>query len=410
MPADTRAASIGQGDGGRGPRVDWIANARLPSRRAQGLQVVRMAGALAGCGAQVRLLHAERHPTPSLPPGVSLFENYGVTAQPQPQVLAVPCWDYIDRTPSRLQYLPARLQELTFARNAARAVQAAGTGLVLTRELETARHLVRAGHRGTFLELHRVPGGRTRTRWLREALAGVRGAIAISGGVAEDLVALGLDGDRLLIEHDAADLAPFDGRTTRAAARSRLGVGTESPLVVYAGSLLPWKGVEILIDAAGFLPEVEFLVAGGSPEEVERLARRSQGSGNIRLDGHQDPTRIPDYLIAADVFCVPNRSQPAISARYTSPLKVFEAMASGVPMVVSDLPSLRDILHGDEAEFVAPDSATALAAGIRTLVEDPHRRYQMSKRLRIRAPKHSWEGRARRILNWMETRVEGGAA
>lgn len=393
-----------------GPRLDWIANARLPSRRAQSLQVVRMAGALASAGAEVRLLHAERHPTPALPPGKTLFQHYAVSIDPEPEVVAVPCRDYIDRTPTRLQYLPARLQELTFARNAARAVGSAGTEWALTRELETARHLVRAGHQGTFLELHRVPGGRMRQRWLREALDGVRGVVAISGGVAEDLLGLGLDRDRLLVEHDAADLEPFSQGVTQAAARGELGLTEGRPLVVYAGSLLPWKGVEILVDAAGFLPEADFLIAGGSPEEVERLSQRSKGLTNLRLDGHQDPGRVPNYLIAADVFCVPNRSEPAISARYTSPLKIFEAMAAGIPMVVSDLPAMRDILSEREAEFVAPDSATALAAGLRALIEDPHRRYHMSKRLRIRAPKHSWERRASRILEWMKERTGRPAA
>ncbi len=392
------------------PRLDWIANARLPSRRAQSLQVVRMAGALASAGAQVRLLHARRHPTPELPAGKTLFEHYAVSIDPEPEVIAVPCSDYIDRTPTRFQYLPARLQELTFARHAAGAVRSAGTEWVLTRELETARHLVRAGHQGTFLELHRVPGGRMRKRWLREALRGVCGVVAISGGVAEDLLELGLDPERLLIEHDAADLDPFSKGVTQAAARGELGLREGRPLVVYAGSLLPWKGVEILVDAAGYLPEADFLVAGGSEGEIERLSRRAEGLTNLRLDGHQDPGRIPTYLIAADVFCVPNRSEPAISARYTSPLKIFEAMAAGIPMVVSDLPAMRDILSEQEAEFVSPDNATALAAGLRALIEDPHRRYQMSKRLRIRAPRHSWERRANRILGWMKQRTGKAAA
>lgn len=387
------------------PRLDWIANARLPSRRAQSLQVVRMAGALAGAGARVRLLHARRVPTPQLPPGRTLFQHYDVAVDPEPEVIAVPCRDYIDRTPTRLQYLPARWQELSFARNAAKAVLDAGTEWVLSRELETVRHLVRAGHAGTFLELHRVPGGRTRQRWLGEALDAARGVVAISGGVAEDLRALGVTEDRVLVEHDAADLAPFDGRTSRAAARAALRISSERPLVVYVGSLLPWKGVEILVDAAGFVPEADFLVVGGAPEEVARLTRRAEGLANLRFDGHQEPGLVPNYLIAADVFCVPNRSEPAISARYTSPLKVFEAMAAGIPMVVSDLPSLRDILSDEEAEFVAPDSAAALGEGLRRLIADPNRRYHMGKRLRIRAPRHSWSRRAERILTWMRDRA-----
>ena len=394
-----------------GPTLDLVANARLPSRRAQSLQVVRVAASFAQAGADVRLLHARRVPTPELPSGESLFTYYGVRGlSREPRVEAVPCTDWIDRTPTRLQFVPARMQELTFAKRAAKRVLAGrdgrATDLALTRELETARWLVRAGHPAVFLELHRLPGGRLRRRWLGEALGGICGAIAISGGVAEDLRATGLEPERLIVEHDGVDVSIYDGSQTQAAARAEIGVEPDTPLVVYAGSLLPWKGVEVLVDAARLLPDVQVVVAGGSELEVAALRERGKGCPNLRLDGHQPPTRVPSYVQAADVFCVPNRSHPAISARYTSPLKVFEAMAAGVPIVASDLPSLRDILKPDtEAVFVQPDSPTALAEGLRVLLGDPHRRYHMSKRLRIRAPRHSWERRAQRLLEWMTART-----
>ena len=64
----------------------------------------------------------------------------------------------------------------------------------------------------------------------------------------------------------------------------------------------------------------------------------------MRIDGFRPAGDVPLYLAAADVGVVPNRAAPRISSHYTSPLKVFEALASGLPLVVSDLPSLRDVL------------------------------------------------------------------
>jgi len=113
-------------------------------------------------------------------------------------------------------------------------------------------------------------------------------------------------------------------------------------------------------------------------------------------------------LRAADLGVVPNRSQPAISARYTSPLKVFEAMAVGLPLVASDLPSLRELLaDGVDALLVAPDDPAALAAGIRRLLEDPALRQRLGARMLARAPEHTWDARARRLVAWMETRGAG---
>ena len=109
-------------------------------------------------------------------------------------------------------------------------------------------------------------------------------------------------------------------------------------LVVYTGGLLAWKGVEILVQAARLMPEVRFVIVGGMDADVKRIRAQAQDLANVDVLGFQAPSRVPLYLAAADLGVVPNRSQPAISSRYTSPLKIFEAMALGLPLVVSDLP------------------------------------------------------------------------
>ncbi|HVS18396.1 MAG TPA: glycosyltransferase, partial [Planctomycetota bacterium] len=294
-----------------------LANARLPSQRAQSLQVLQAAATFARAGRATALVHALRRETPDLPAGVDLAAHYGLPDGPRPEVVAVPCTDWIDRVPRVLQYLPARLQELTFSRNAAAWVRRERPrAWVLSRELEAARHLARAGQPGLFLELHRVPGGATRRRWLLEACAAARGIVAISGGVAEDLAELGVPRAKLTVAHDAFEPARFARTPGREAARRELGLGA-GPLVVYTGGLLEWKGVEVLVDAARELPQVRFVLAGGMAADVARVSERARGLANVRVDGFQAPGRVPLYLAAADVLAVPNRSQPAISARYT---------------------------------------------------------------------------------------------
>jgi glycosyltransferase involved in cell wall biosynthesis len=381
----------------------------MPSQRAQSLQVAQMAGAFARAGAPTTLLHARRRTAPELPAGVDLWEWYGLppvrAGEAGPRLEAVPCVDWIDRVPPALQYLPARVQELSFARNAARRVAQGFAGArVYAREAEIALALVRRGRADVFLEIHRVPGGRLRRRWLCEAAAGARGVVAISGGVRDDLARLGVDAARIRVEHDAFEPGRFAARPARDAARAELGLSLDAPVVVYAGGLLAWKGVDVLVDAARALPGVRFVVAGGTDADVARLRERARGLANVRIEGFQPPARVPLYLAAADLGVAPNRSQPAISARHTSPLKVFEMMAAGLPIVASDLPSLREILaEGTEAVFVAPDDPAALAAGIARLVGEPELGAAMGRRLAARAAGCSWDARAARILAWMES-------
>lgn len=394
------------------PKLYCVANARIPSKRAQSLQVVQMAAAFQRAGAATTLLHARRHPTPALPPGEDLFSYYAVGSGERPAVEALACVDWIDRVPTRLQYVPARVQELSFSRAAARRI---GTepALVYCREVEAARHLVRRGHPSVFLEIHRVPGGRLRRKWTLEAAARARGIVAISGGVREDLGALGVDLDSIVVEPDGFEVERFQNLPTREEARRELGLEPGARVAVYTGGLMEWKGVGVLLEAARLVPEVTFVIAGGTEADVARLQARAAGVSNVRLDGFQPPQRVVQYLAAADIGVVPNRSKPTISARYTSPLKIFEAMAVGLPLVASNLASIREILQEKKSTLgilAAPDSASALANSVRSLMEDEAGRAEIRTRSLERAKHYGWDARAARILEWMAERTKASAS
>jgi glycosyltransferase involved in cell wall biosynthesis len=389
-------------------RLELVANARIPSVRAQAVQVLHVAASLRARLADVRLLHARRVPTPALPPGRELFEYYGIPDGARPRVEAVPCVDFVDRVPRRVQFVPARIQELSFAYNASALVRRTGDDAwVLSREVEAALHLVRAGRRAVFVEIHRVPAGRMRVRWLREVLERAAGVVAISGGVAEDLRELGAREERLCVEHDGVALENFADPLPKDRVRDELGLARNLPTVVYAGSLLEWKGVDVLLGAAERVPGARFVIVGGGESETAALRERHRALANVRFEGFRPPSEVARWLAAADVAVVPNRSTPAISAKYTSPLKVFEAMASGVAIVASNLPSLRDVLEHDRtAWLVEPDDPDALARGLGTLLSDPNLRIRLVTRARIAVTRYSWSSRARRLVAWMAERVE----
>ena len=372
-----------------------VANARLPGVRAQSIQVTQAAAAFQRAGAETTLLHAARRDTPAATTEM-ILEAQGVQPVPGLTIQAIPCSDWIDCVPDMLQYVPARMQELSFARNAARRILTRHPeAQVLSRELETARHLVREGHVRTNLELHRVPGGATRRRWLLEAAEGCRRVIAISGGVRDDLLALGVEAEKVVVEHDAYDPALFAELPSKAAARAELELDPDRPVVVYTGGLLAWKGVDVLIEAARELPDVQVLIAGGMPADVERARLQAAGLDNVRIDGFQPPARVPLYLAAADVGVLPNRSKPEISAKYTSPLKAFEYMAAGLPIVASQLSSLVEVLGRREGVvYVTADDPFALVRGVEESLNG-------ACEASLGVQEATWEQRAVRLLGVM---------
>ena len=397
------------------PPLILAANARMPSARAQSVQLCRAAQAFQGAGVDTVVLHAARRDTPNVRPEdvwaqlttlPTASTSEGDAIAPRrgwPGLMAASCVDWIDLVPRPLQFLPARLQEWSFGRSAARIIKGRFQGArVLARDLEIAIHLL--GRPGVALEIHRVPGGRTRRRWLRRCVDRGMPVVAISGGVRDDLEALGVAPDRITVEHDAHDPALVDALPERGAAREALGLDLDAGVVLYAGGLLRWKGVDVLLDAArkDLLDGATVLIVGGMEADIAALRKRASGLASVRILGHRPAHEIPLFLAAADVGVVPNRRTPRISSHHTSPLKVFEAMAAGLPLVVSDLPSLRNVLRSDEAVFVEPESPEALGRGIAGLLADADHRRNIAARAREAVEANTWGARARRILTFME--------
>ncbi|MEM9802443.1 MAG: glycosyltransferase family 4 protein [Planctomycetota bacterium] len=384
--------------------IALVANARMPSQRAQSVQLARAAFAFEAAGARTVVVHAKRRDTPIRPAG-EVWSQLGASGAEgrAPSLVAASCVDWIDALPRSLQFGPARVQEWTFGREAARLVREGyPDALVLARDVEVAHALRGRGRVG--LEIHRVPGGRVRREWLTGAVEDGAPVVAISGGVRDDLVALGVPAERILVEHDAHDPALEAALPSRDEARRRLGLDADRPIVLYAGGLLRWKGVDVLVDAArsGRLDDARVMVVGGMDADVEALRARARGVGNVDVIGYRPAHDVPLYLAAADVAVVPNRRTPRISSHYTSPLKVFEAMAACVPLVVSDLPSLCDVLAADEATFVEPEDPVALAEGVRRVLDDPAGAAEIADRAYEAVRGRTWEARARRILDFLE--------
>jgi glycosyltransferase involved in cell wall biosynthesis len=170
----------------------------------------------------------------------------------------------------------------------------------------------------------------------------------------------------------------------------------------YAGHLYPWKGVDVFIRALALTPGVRGLIIGGHPKEpdrmrIERLARVAGVSDRLEMTGLVPAPEVPDHLARASMLVLPNTST-AISERYTSPLKLFEYLWTGLPIVASDLPAIREVLtHGTTALLVRPGDPEALSAALRTLAADASLAASLGTAARALAPDFTWSRRAERL-------------
>ncbi len=173
-------------------------------------------------------------------------------------------------------------------------------------------------------------------------------------------------------------------------------------MVIYTGQTFPWKGVDTLIRASKYI-NGNVVIIGGEDEELKELKKMSQelGAENIMFMGWVKPADIRKFLSQASVGVIPLK-RDTISQYYTSPLKMFEYMACGIPIVASDLPSIREVLRNEEnAILVEPDNPVDLAQAINRLLDDKELARRISENALRDVKEYSWDERAKRIKEFI---------
>jgi glycosyltransferase involved in cell wall biosynthesis len=188
--------------------------------------------------------------------------------------------------------------------------------------------------------------------------------------------------------------------------RAKFSIPGGAHVIAYVGSvgLHTWKGTDVLLDAMQYIDDPDItLVLGGVNEDQVVALRAAYPDPRIRLLSWLTRSEAADLMRSADILVLPNKTGDANSERYTSPLKLFEYMASGTPLVASDLPSLREVLREDNACLVRPGDPQVLAESIRSVLGDPVQAAQRAAQARCEAQEYSWENRAERILSVTQT-------
>lgn len=292
--------------------------------------------------------------------------------------------------------------------------------VVFVRKFRTVRELVRFRRltRTRFrivIEVHDVPSLLERSYAEVEALHAASSAIE---GIPEARELAGADGAIAITDACRVLLAramprPVPIVTIRSGTAPpvtvppspREGAGA---VVLYAGQLLLWKGVEVLITAMSEAPGGTSLeIVGGDPAEsrVEELAALARAHGvaeRVRFHGFVPHGAVAGLYRRADCLVLPNR-RTVIGGFFSSPIKLFEYMASGVPIVASDLPAIREVLrHRENALLVTPESPAALAAGIGTVLGDRTLGAALAARAREDVAAYTWERRTDRLVQFFE--------
>ncbi len=180
-------------------------------------------------------------------------------------------------------------------------------------------------------------------------------------------------------------------------------------VVTFVGTLKPWHGTSVLIDAAGMAREPWTVrVVGDGPERAALEAQAARLGVDVDFRGAVAPEEMPAHLAGSAIGVAPYPASVEDGDQYFSPLKVYEYLAAGLPVVASSVGQLPGIIT-DEGVLVAPSDPAALARALDRLAADPESRRAMGAKARERAVSdHSWSGVGDSILGLALSEGDGG--
>ena len=391
-------------------RMIYIANIRLPTEKAHGLQITQNCEAFAAAGADVTLWVARRVNTPEMRAIPDMYAHYGIAHSFR--LRRLPTLDLLPLVPERTDVL-ARLifytQLLTFTLSTLVGLLFSRADVVYSRAplVLLAASLVKP-RRTLVYEAHQLAVGRF-GRWLqRAAVRRVGTVVAITNRLRDDLLDLAGEDcrERLMVAHDGVRVGRFADLPTRDEARQRLGWCEDAYIVGYVGRLHTMqmdKGVGTVIDALAGVEGASIALVGGPDDMVAAYRQKWLSLGlpadNFLYTGQVAPDDVPACIAAFDV-CVLSHPFTPHFAYHTSPLKLFEYMASGRAVVTADLPAWADVVrHEQNALLVPPSDVAAFAAAFIRLRDAPALRQRLEDTARMEALTHyTWDARAAAIL------------
>jgi len=383
-------------------KIYYISPSTIPSRAANSIHVVYMCEGLAQLGHSV-VLFAHSGEKRIERSRLSLLEHYGVeSTEIDPRFIP----NFYDRgielfialrsvCQFALDVLSGAVPDRIVSRN---IFAATFLGLIFRRRVIYETHSPETGIRGIF-------------QWwlLRSSKVSV---VVISVALKEIICELhDVPSDSVFVLADAAraGYVPLD-ENDQAALRetlfpSSLQLGEYHKFIGYFGHLYKGRGLEVIEEAAKLLPDYAFLIYGGNEKQIEDCKARNTNH-NVFFMGFLHPRDVRQAMSLVNAQVMPYQRSVSIgisgidTAKWMSPMKLFEYLSMGVPIISSDLPVLREVLIDKQnCVLVTPDNSKEWAAAIKAVLTDNEFGERLgSSAYALYQEEHTWTGRAASML------------
>jgi len=366
----------------------------MPTEKIHGFQIAKTAEAFQRRGHDVRLLIPRRKSDIK----ESVSEYYGVD---KIKLSYVPNYFSIIDGVAGL-YFP--LQRVFFDISAVIRALFAGADCIYSREIVVC-FLLSLFNKNVVFEDHEPKNS---FKFLYKCfLKKIKKKIVVAYNLVKLYNGYGINEKSYIVAPNGVDLQEFDRvqRDINIWARE-FGIDHEQKIALYVGHFYGWKGVYTAIDSAKHLSaEISLVLIGGTKADYRAVEEYIEKNNieNVALRNFMPHHEIIKYIKSADFLLLPNTAQEERSAKYTTPIKLFEYMASGVPIIASRVKSFEAYLQdGENAILFEPDNAKDLAEKIEGLLRDKELAQKILLRAYWGAKDYSWERRVEKIIGFIK--------
>ena len=336
-------------------KIEYITNSRIPTEKARGYQIIRTCEKFSKMGVDIELV------IPNFRNCIKeeTFSYYGVSKNFDIKKYLVIDLKFLNKIFPKFTYL---VKQVTFLISLSfRYLFNSRELTIYTREVLIAWYFAKIGYR-TIFECHFIPESNQKLFFKLSKKADL--IITNSIGTKDEF----LENNFTNVHScpNGVELNDFDSiQKTKNELRDELDLSNDKKIVMYLGHYYTWKGTDILLKAAEKLDNnIELVLAGGTDLLDKEIINNLS---NIKLVNTKKRDMVAKYLKSADILIITANKNSKESIKYTSPIKLFEYLASKVPVLAPEVESMTNIVTNKEVTFYEVDNVEDLVNKINNI-------------------------------------------
>jgi len=222
--------------------------------------------------------------------------------------------------------------------------------------------------------------------------------VSITKALKKELINYGFN-KNIIVSHDAVDLDMFNININPKHLKNYYGIQNSNPIITHVGSIRKGRGFKTIVETAKRMKNCSFVFVCGHEEDVKIIDRqKNKKISNIIFIDFLPNSKIPEVLKMSDILLMSYTSDLE-TLRFTSPLKMFEYMASKKPIISSDFPVLREVLNDNNSLLIRESDPISLEIGINKILSDKFFANKIANNAQIDVKKYTWDSRAKKIID-----------